>query len=668
MPSPPRQAEGPAAPSRAFAETLAPPGAVKPSALAGSESTLPVSATGGRAPTPASAIDATLAAASPGEAVRGTDAESAAPSGDGTKVFTPTLAARAAAASAGSQVIDPTENGTRVTPVSGAGPASASDAPTHPTASASAAPVGPTIRGYKVMGELGRGGMGVVYKARQIGLNRVVALKMILAGDYAGQDELARFRLEAEAVAKLQHPNIVQVYEIDEMEGKPYFCLEFVDGGPLDKKLAGAPQPARHAAELIEKLARAMAYAHERHIIHRDLKPANILLTSAGEPKITDFGLAKRLDSQDMHTQSGSVMGTPSYMAPEQAHGRIKEIGPASDIYSLGAILYELLVGRPPFKGETVLDTLDQVRTLEPAAPSRLRPKLPRDLETICLKCLRKEPAQRYHGSAALADDLRRFLNGEPIWARPTPWWERSWKWARRRPAWAALAATAALFLLALIGGGFAFGVAQHAQMEQEMRFNKEIMARDKTIAEKNDEVTLQLGQARGNFHLAEDTFRKMISRVFAERLRYEPKMEQLRQRVLGDALDFNELLLKTYAGDPEARREIGRATPWKATSSTCAATRKPPSSTTTARGPSSRPCAATPRTTPSTGATWRSVPTIWERCSRRPTALPRPRPTSARPWTCCSRWWTTEANRRTGASWRRSRPTSAICCRPRAG
>ncbi len=552
LPSPARQIAGAAAPSMAFAETLAPDGTGRSPALAGSESTLPAPAQPGREPPPAVPSDGTLSSGSAGDA----GAESAGSFSDGTKVLTPTLAAQAAAASAPSEVIDPADDGTRVQTRFGAArpaaPSLANDR-TRPTGSAPAAPVGPAIPGYKILGELGRGGMGVVYKARQIGLNRIVALKMILAGEFAGQDELARFRLEAEAVAKLQHPNIVQVYEIDEMEGKPYFCLEFVDGGPLDKRLAGAPQPVRQAAELIEKLARAMACAHERHIIHRDLKPANILMTSAGEPKITDFGLAKRLDSQDMHTQSGSVMGTPSYMAPEQAHGRIKEIGPASDVYSLGAILYETLVGRPPFKGETVVDTLDQVRTLEPTAPSRLRPKLPHDLETICLKCLQKEPAKRYGEAAALADDLRRYLAGEPIKARPTPWWERSWKWARRRPAWAALAATAAVLVLVLIGAGFAFGGMEQAQLRTEDRHNQE-------LTRKNREIADQLGQARGNFHLAEDTFRRMISRVFAERLRYEPKMEQLRQRVLGDALDFNELLLKTYAGDPEARREIARA------------------------------------------------------------------------------------------------------------
>ena len=273
------------------------------------------------------------------------------------------------------------------------------------------------VPGYEVLGELGRGGMGVVYKARQVGLNRLVALKMILSGDYAAAGDLARFRLEAEAVAKFQHPNIVQIYDIDEVKGLPYFCLEFVDGGPLHKKLAGDPQPPRQAAELLRQLAAAMEYAHQRKIVHRDLKPANVLLAADGTPKIADFGLAKKLDDAESRTQSGSILGTPSYMAPEQARG--VEVGPSADVYSLGAILYETLVGRPPFKGATVLDTLEQVRSQEPVPPSRLQPKVPRNLETICLKCLEKVPKNRYAGAGALAEDLRRFL-GPRRWSTPT--------------------------------------------------------------------------------------------------------------------------------------------------------------------------------------------------------------------------------------------------------
>ncbi|MCI0457082.1 MAG: bifunctional serine/threonine-protein kinase/formylglycine-generating enzyme family protein [Gemmataceae bacterium] len=281
--------------------------------------------------------------------------------------------------------------------------------------------------------------MGVVYRARQVTLNRLVALKMILAGPHAGPEELARFRTEAEAVAQLQHPQIVQVYEIGEAEGRAYFSLEFVEGGSLAGQLHGAPLPARRAAQLVEVLARAIHFAHQHGIIHRDLKPANVLLTAEGQPKITDFGLAKKLEGGTGQTRSGDVMGTPSYMAPEQAQGKLAHIGPGVDVYALGAILYELLSGRPPFRAESAWETITQVMTEEPLPPTRLYSKLPRDLETICLKCLRKERDQRYPSAQALADDLHRFLEGEPIQARPIPPWERALKWAKRRPAVAAL-------------------------------------------------------------------------------------------------------------------------------------------------------------------------------------------------------------------------------------
>jgi WD40 repeat protein/tRNA A-37 threonylcarbamoyl transferase component Bud32 len=278
--------------------------------------------------------------------------------------------------------------------------------------------VGVAVPGYEVVRELGRGGMGVVYRARQTKLNRPVALKMILAGSHAGAADLARFQTEAEAIARLRHPNIVQVYEVGEHEGKPYFSLEFCGGGSLEKKLNGTPLPAREAAALVETLARAMQAAHEQHVIHRDLKPANVLLAEDGTPKITDFGLAKKLDEAGQ-TASGAVMGTPSYMAPEQAGGKTGVIGPACDVYALGAILYECLTGRPPFKAATPLDTILQVVSDEPVPPAQLQSKLPRDLETICLKCLEKEPARRYESAAALADDLGRWQRGEAVRAQP---------------------------------------------------------------------------------------------------------------------------------------------------------------------------------------------------------------------------------------------------------
>jgi WD40 repeat protein len=314
----------------------------------------------------------------------------------------------------------------------------------------------PSVAGYHVLGELGRGGMGVVYKARQTRLNRLVALKMIRDGLLAGPDHLARFRLEASAVARLQNPHIVQIYEIGEQDGRPYFSLEYVDGGNLAQKLAGVPMPPDQAAELVVTLAQAVHYAHRQGIIHRDLKPGNVLLTLGGLVKITDFGLAKQLEAEVFltHTASSVLLGTPSYMAPEQAWGKAREVGPAADVYALGAILYECLTGQPPFLAPRLLETLEQVRSRDPVPLRRLQAKVPRDLETICLKCLQKEPHKRYESANALADDLTRFLRGEPVRARPTSAWERTLKWVRRRPTTAALvgvSAVAASLFVALI-------------------------------------------------------------------------------------------------------------------------------------------------------------------------------------------------------------------------
>jgi WD40 repeat protein len=298
---------------------------------------------------------------------------------------------------------------------------------------------------YEVLGEVGRGGMGVVYQARHLRLQRIVALKMLVRGEFAEHDERVRFRAEADAVARLQHPNIVQLFEVGEHEGtdglsRPYFTLEFVEGELLSARLGGRPQPPSQAAAWLETLARAVHYAHEQGIIHRDLKPSNVILTKDGQPKLCDFGIAKLLAGSDVKTRSGTLLGTAEYMAPEQAAGQA-HIGPAADIYSLGAVLYTALTGRPPFQATRPLLTLEQVRTHEPVPPRRLVPLVPRDLDTICLKCLQKEPANRYPSALALADDLHRFLSGEPIVARPVSGWERAWKWARRRPALAGLIA-----------------------------------------------------------------------------------------------------------------------------------------------------------------------------------------------------------------------------------
>jgi serine/threonine protein kinase len=318
------------------------------------------------------------------------------------------------------------------------------------TAAASAASVLPAVPGFEILSELGRGGMGVVYQARQLRLNRLVALKMVLTGGHAGSADLARFKLEAEAVAQFQHPHIVQIYEIGEQDGRPFVVLEYVDGGSLARKLAQGPSAPKEAARIVEALARAVHHAHQRGILHRDIKPANILLMSEGTAKITDFGLAKRLEGPGVTLSGQAILGTPSYMAPEQAGGKAAKIGPATDVYGLGATLYEMLTGRPPFRENTTLETILKVVLEEPPPPSRWRPDLPRNLETICLKSMQRDPAQRYASAEALADDLQRFLSDEPIHARPPGAVERLGRWLKRRWEKAALAA-AALGLIALL-------------------------------------------------------------------------------------------------------------------------------------------------------------------------------------------------------------------------
>ena len=286
--------------------------------------------------------------------------------------------------------------------------------------------------GYDILDELGRGGMGVVYKARHRRLDRIVALKMVLGGGHASAEQLARFQIEAQAVAQLHDPGIVQIFEVGEHDGLPYFSLEFVEGLTLSKRIGGKPTKPDEAAEMVRDRRGDVGRA-QRGIIHRDLKPANILLTIDGKPKITDFGLAKRLEGDSGRTRSGAVMGTPSYMAPEQAWGKTQEVGPLSDQYALGAILYEMLTGRPPFQGATMLETLELGRTQEPVPPSRLQPSVSADLETVCLKALEKDPRKRYESVHTFAEDLRRIIKGEPIVARPVSLSEHVWRWCAQQ-------------------------------------------------------------------------------------------------------------------------------------------------------------------------------------------------------------------------------------------
>jgi WD40 repeat protein/serine/threonine protein kinase len=394
-----------------------------------------------------------------------------------------------------------------------AGPNSVTDtAPEQP--STVAVPGAVVIPGYEVLQELGRGGMGVVYRARQIKADRVVALKMLLAGGHAGNEEMERFRIEAEAIARLQHPNIVSVYEVGQHQGVPFFSLEFCPGGGLDRKLTGTPLPPRQAATLLELLALAVQHAHERGVVHRDLKPGNVLLAACGLagaseqgtakpqaaeavadfiPKITDFGLAKKLDEQGQ-THTGSILGTPSYMAPEQARGE-KGIGPAVDVYALGAILYECLTGRPPFKAATYADTVRQVLEQEPVPPRRLNPGVPRDLETICLKCLAKEPGRRYASASELAGDLRRFLEDRPIQARRTPGYERVWRWCRRNPLVAAASTAAVLLLVAVAAVSVVFALQQRRSAQREADATYDLRAEKEQVARALEEARLNEAQ-----------------------------------------------------------------------------------------------------------------------------------------------------------------------------
>lgn len=305
----------------------------------------------------------------------------------------------------------------------------------------------PTIPDYEIQSILGRGGMGIIYKAQHLKLNRIVALKMMLTGSYSSEQELARFMREAESVAALRHPNIVQVYDIGEVNGHAFYTMEYVRGGSLSEKLGGQQQPARDSAKLLCELAKAVQEAHACGIVHRDLKPANVLLTEAGVAKIADFGLARWLDRDSGLTHTGARIGTPNYMAPEQMLGSSNALGPAVDIFALGAMLYEMLTGRTPFKGDNLSDTERRLATTEPTRPSRLNSKIPSDLETICLKCLEKEPRSRYATAGDLAADLERFLHHEPIQARPVSPAERAWRWVRRNPLPAALVATSVILI-----------------------------------------------------------------------------------------------------------------------------------------------------------------------------------------------------------------------------
>jgi len=427
---------------------------------------------------------------------------------------------------------------------------------------------------YELLEEIARGGMGVVYKARQTTLDRIVAVKMILAGNLASQADIERFHVEAQAAANLRHPNIVAIHEVGKHAGQHYFSMDYVEGQSLADMVRESPLSGERAAAYVKTIAEAIEYAHQQGTLHRDLKPSNVLIDDTDQPRVTDFGLAKRIEGDSALTGTGQILGTPSYMPPEQAAANRGEVGPPSDVYSLGAVLYELLTGRPPFKAETPLDTLMQVLEVEPVSPRLLNPKIHKDLETIALKCLQKSPKSRYATAAELAADLRRFLHDEPILARPVSGTERLWRWCRRNPRVAAL--TGAVFvLLATVAAGSSVAAVRiarekqrteqarqtadenyrHAQTQRERAeaSQREALANLKTADTERRRAEANYGKARG----AVD---QMLTRVGQERLSGVPQMEPVRRALLEDALRFYEGFLEEKSDDPTVRTETARA------------------------------------------------------------------------------------------------------------
>ncbi len=382
---------------------------------------------------------------------------------------------------------------------------------------------------YELLEEIARGGMGVVYKARQVSLKRVIALKMILAGQLAGEEDIQRFHAEAEAAANLDHPGIVPIYEVGQHEGQHYFSMGFVEGSSLAARVSDGPLPPKEAAEYTEKVAEAVAYAHGQGVIHRDLKPANVLLDMNDQPKVTDFGLAKKVEGDSGLTATGQILGTPGYMPPEQASGKIDEVTETADVYSLGAILYQLVTGRPPFQADNPLDTLMQVLEQEPVSPRQLNPKVPRDLETICLKCLEKRRSRRYLSAQELCDELRRFLNGEPIHARPISTTARAWRWCKRKPVIAGLTGLSVALLVGgtLISSYYAALANKRANAAHEAELRATAAARDA-----NREA------ARANKAKAETERLLYVSRLARARREWEAGNDSTARVLLANAPD----------------------------------------------------------------------------------------------------------------------------------
>jgi tetratricopeptide (TPR) repeat protein len=412
---------------------------------------------------------------------------------------------------------------------------------------------------YELLSELGRGGMGVVYQARQRRLNRRVALKVLRADRFARPEDLQRFRNEAETIAALDHPNIVPIHEVGECDGRFFLALRLLEGGNLSGQLARFAANPRAAAALLITVARAVSHAHQRGVLHRDLKPSNILLDADGQPQVADFGLAKRQHGEpgafatgDL-TQTGAILGTPSYMAPEQTLGERNAVTTAADVYGLGGILYALLTGGPPFAGDDVLDMVMQVRAQAPPPPSRRNPRVDRDLETICLKCLEKLPSRRYLSALALVEDLERFLAGEPIQARRASAGERLWKWARRRPGMATLVALCLAFVLALLTGGVVY--------ERRLRAALKTARDEGERADENYKQALAQGtRADENYQQARDTLHRMLQRTRNSRYGEVPRLRQLEREQAEDALAFYDKVARQQSEGPAVRQDIALA------------------------------------------------------------------------------------------------------------
>lgn len=412
------------------------------------------------------------------------------------------------------------------------------------------------LAGYEVGREIGRGGMSLVLHARDIRLDRTVALKLILSGVYSDQATRERFIAEARVTARLRHPHIVQIYDVGDENGVPFMALELVEGGTLAREVAARPLSARRAAELLETLARAVAYAHTRGVVHRDLKPANVLLGPDG-PKVADFGVAVVMDP-DTSARSGILAGTPNYMAPEQAEGR-RTIGPLADVYALGAILYESLTSRPPFKAATPLETLDLVRSRPPVPPADLQPGVPDDLNTICLKCLEKEPGRRYASAEAVADDLRRFLDGRPIVARPVGRIEMLSRWIRRKPTDAALVAS--LVLVLAIGFAGVFWQWRRAEGHYQQSESRREQVEQLYIESEAKKKEAQLARAETAASLKElqaaiENNAYLVNTIDLDSL-FHFRVLPVRRELLKPALRVNQEFIRLHGDDPEREAEV---------------------------------------------------------------------------------------------------------------